>query len=87
MYQAFYDGKALRDFGLVCGPNFEVPVRLEFLRTLTERVSKTFTKLQLGFALCRIAIGESLLADVTDRSYHLLKFRNAERDLFERSGF
>jgi hypothetical protein len=85
VYQAFYDSKALRDFGPVCGSNFEVPVRLEFLRTLAERVSQTFTKLQLGLALRRITIGESLLADVTDRSHHLLKFRNATRDLFDES--
>jgi hypothetical protein len=39
MYQAFKDSKALRDLGLVCCPNFEVPVRLKFLRTLAERVS------------------------------------------------
>jgi hypothetical protein len=48
--QAFYDSKALRDFGPVCRPNFEVPVRLEFLRTLAERVSQTYTKLQHGLA-------------------------------------
>jgi hypothetical protein len=87
MYQAFYDSEGLRDFGFVRCPNFEVPVRLIFLRTLAERVSQTFTKLQLSFALRRIAIGESLLADVTDRSHHLLKFCNAKRDLFDESSF
>ena len=77
------DREASCNVGLVRCPNFEIPVCLKFLGTFAECLSKTFTKLQLGFTLGRIAIGESLLADVVDGGDNLLEFGDSKRDLFE----
>jgi hypothetical protein len=87
LYQALNDGKAPCDIGLVGCSNFETSVGLEFVRTLAECLSQTFTKLELGFALRGIAIGESLLADVIDGGDNLLKLGNSSRDLLEWSRF
>ncbi|MDF0677365.1 MAG: hypothetical protein P0120_23960 [Nitrospira sp.] len=57
------------------------------MRTFTERLSQAFTKLQLGFALRRITIRESLLADVIDRHQNFLKLVDPVCDLFDESGF
>jgi hypothetical protein len=72
LYQAVNDAKAPRDVGLARGQNFEIPVCVEFLRAFAECVPETFAKLQLGFALRRIAIGKSILADVMDCGDNLL---------------
>lgn len=77
------DREASCDVGLVRCPNFEIPVCLKFLGTFAECLSKAFTKLQLGFTLGGIAIGESLLADVVDGGDNLLEFCDSKRDLFE----
>lgn len=87
MYEACNDRKALGRLGFVRRMKFKVSIGLEFLRSLAEHVSQTFTKLQLSFALCRIAIGESLLADVSDGGDNLLKFRDSTRDLLDERSF
>ena len=85
--QALNDHKAPCDVGLVGCSNFEIAVGLEFVRTLAERLSQTFTELELGFALRGIAIGESFLADVIDGGDNLLKLGDSSRDLLEWSRF
>ncbi|MDR4468691.1 MAG: hypothetical protein MRJ68_10385 [Nitrospira sp.] len=77
------DREASCDVGLVRCPNFEIPVCLKFLGTFAECLSKAFTKLQLGFTLGGITMGESFLADVVDGGDHLLEFGDSKRDLFE----
>lgn len=87
MDEAFDDRQGLCHLGLISRANLEVAIRLEFVRTLTERLPQAFTKLQFGFALCRITIRESLLADVVDCRQHFLKLVDPVRDLFDGSGF
>ncbi|MDF0666784.1 MAG: hypothetical protein P0119_12030 [Nitrospira sp.] len=57
------------------------------MRTLTKRLSQAFTKLQLGFALRRITIRESLLTDVIDCRQNFLKLVDSVCDLIDESGF
>ena len=66
VHKVFNDRKGLYHLSLGRCANLEVPIRLEFMRTLTERLPQAFAKLQLGFALRRITIRKSLLADVID---------------------
>jgi hypothetical protein len=87
MYKAFNDGKALGYLGLVRCTKFEVPIGLEFLRSLTERVTQTLAKLQLSFALCGITIWKAFLAEIIDRCHHFLKLGDSECGLFDQSGF
>ena len=87
LYKTFNDGKSLCRLSLVRCANLEIPIRLEFVRTLTERLPQAFTKLQLGFALCCITIRESLLADVIDFRQNFLKLVDSMCDLFNESGF
>ena len=87
VYEIFDDSKGLCYLSFIRCANLEVAVRLEFVRTLTERLPEAFTKLQIGFALCRIAIRESLLADVIDCRQNFLKLVDSVRDLFDGSGF
>ncbi len=87
LYKTFNDGKGLCHLSLVRCANLEIPIRVEFVGTLTERLPQAFAKLQLGFALCCITIRESLLADVIDCSKNLLKFVDSVRGLFDESGF
>lgn len=83
----FKDGKGLCHLSLVCCANLEASIGLEFVRTLAERLPQAFTKLQLGFALCRITVREPLLADVTDCRQHFMELVDSVRNLFDESGF
>ncbi len=85
--EAFDDPKSLCHLGFIGRANLEVAMRLEFVRTLTERLPEAFTKLQFSFALCRVTIRESLLADVIDGRQNFLKLVDPVRDLFDGSGF
>jgi len=85
--KTFNDGKGLCHLGLVRRANLEIPMCVEFVRTLTERLPQAFTKLQFGFALCGITIRESLLADVIDCRQNFLELVDSVRDLFDESGF
>jgi hypothetical protein len=87
LYKLFNDGKGLCYLSLICCANLEVPIGLEFVRTLTERLPQAFTKLQLGFALCRITVREPLLADVTNCRQNFLELVDSMRNLFDESGF
>jgi hypothetical protein len=87
LYKTFNDGKSLCRLSLVRCANLEIPIRLEFVRTLTERLPQAFTKLQLGFALCCITIRETLLADVIDCRQDFLKLVDSVRNLFDEGGF
>jgi hypothetical protein len=55
--------------------------------TLTERLPQAFAKLQLGFALCSVTIGESLLAEVLDCGQDFLELVDSMSDLFDESSF
>ncbi|NGZ10548.1 MAG: hypothetical protein CV088_14355 [Nitrospira sp. LK70] len=57
------------------------------MRTLTERLSQTFTKLQFGLALRRITIRESLLTDVIDCGQNFLKLVDPLCDLIDERSF
>jgi len=57
------------------------------MRTLTERLSQAFTKLQLSFALRRVTIGKPLLADIIDCRKNFLKLADSLCDLIDESGF
>ena len=85
--EAFDDRQSLGHLGFISRANLEVAMRLEFVRTLTERLPQAFTKLKFGFALCRITIRESLLADVVDGRQNFLKLVDPVRDFFDGSGF
>ncbi|OQW40530.1 MAG: hypothetical protein A4C66_02265 [Nitrospira sp. HN-bin3] len=87
MNQSFDDGKALGCVRLVPCTYLEIPVRLEFWGPFAERLAQTFTELQLGFALCRIAVGETLLTEVVDRRQDFLKPVDAACEFFEQGGF
>ena len=62
-------------------------MRLKFLGPFSERLAQTFTKLQLGLALCCVAIGETVLAEVIDGCQEFLKLVDAARQLFDERGF
>lgn len=87
MNQGFNDGNAFGCFTFVSCTNLEIPMCVEFLGPFAERLAETFTKLQLGFALCRIAVGETVLAEVIDRRQDFLKPIDAAREFFEKGGF
>jgi hypothetical protein len=87
LYKPFNDSKALCQLCFVRCAKLKISVLLEFLRTFTERLAQAFTKLQLGFALCRITIRKTFLAEVIDCRQNLLKPVDSVRELFDESGF
>ena len=87
LYEPPNDRKAVGHLGLIRSTKFEVSIGLEFLRSLTERVTQTLTKLQLDFALCRITIGKAFLAEVIDCRQNFLKFIDTMCSLFDESVF
>jgi hypothetical protein len=84
--KTFNNRKGLYYLALVRCANLEVPIRLKFVRSFAERLPQALTKLQLGFALCRITIRESLLADVIDCRQNFLKLVDSVRNLFDGGG-
>lgn len=87
VHKVFNDSKGLCHLGLVPCADLEGPIRLEFVRTFIERLPQAFTKLQLGFALRRITIRKSFLANVFDCRQNLLKLIDSVRDFLDESDF
>lgn len=87
MNQPFNDGNAFGCFTFVPCANLEISMCMEFLGPFAERLAQTLTKLELSFALCRIAVGEPVLAEVIDRRQDFLKPVDAARELFKKGGF
>lgn len=87
MHEVPNDRNGLCHLSLGRCANLEVSIRLEFMRSLTKRLPQAFTKLQLGLALRRITIRESLLTDVIDCRQNFLKPADPLRDFFDEGGF
>ncbi|OQW37791.1 MAG: hypothetical protein A4E19_12260 [Nitrospira sp. SG-bin1] len=85
--EALNDREALSEFGLVRCPKFEVSIGLEFLRSLPEGETQALAKLQLGFTLCGIPVGEAFLAEILDRRKNFLELGNTKRGFFDQRVF
>ena len=85
--QAFNNSQTLGHLGLVSSTKLDGSMLLEFIRTFAKGMTQAFTKLQLGFALGGISIGEPIPAVVLDCCQNFFKFRDSARDLFDERGF
>jgi len=84
--QSLNDDEALGYLPLVSGTNFEVPVRLVFLRSFSECLAQTLPKFQLGLAASGITVRKAVLAEVMNGRQKFLKFIDAEGELFQQIG-
>lgn len=84
--QSLDDDEALGYLPLVSRTNFEVPVRLVFLRSFSECLAQALPKFQLGLAAGGITVRKAVLAEVMDGRQKFLKFVDAEGELFQKVG-